>query len=449
MRRYEALLLQVVALGLLGGCELLSSAAGDVVVIEGQVVDTEGKPIEGARLQTFGFLENLDSMRWDGDRSNARDPDNARVRVNVANLQRRGRVGAIATSDADGRFRIDKGVLDGLIVTAVADSYSTDIEGMDPADGTVSMSSVLRIRNIDVSNLQVTLAANFVLAGGPVADEEGPSDDVRAPPPIAAPAGDLPEPPQSIWTTFTLADEADNIIADASAGPGMIAAGAGGRGTRVRIRAVHGDTTVERAVLRVQFFSAACGEAGHGEPKVHEIPVSLSGGMLVSDEGDYQPWFLGGGYEALQLDLDGIPDSGDESHVIRVEQPCQASEVPMVVTMTWDGQFIDTDLHVWDAAGEETWHGAYFDGTPGRSSYGAIQITDRLGDGPEVFTADAGQSGHYLVRAHFFCGAQPTADLQVNIRRWFDGAWRHDHFEATVGLEGWVDIGTFPVSPME
>ena len=430
----------------LGGCDTVSDLLGVSATVEGRVVDSKGEPVEGAQIRVYNFTTNLDAFNAPGDEVALTDPGTYNARVAVGRLSREGEVTTTAVTGADGRYRIESLPVDGVIITADHDAYSTDIKGMDRQTGTVSLASAIKPTSVDVSERAIALRADFVIAGGPIEvedDDGGASEQVDPVPPNE---DELVEPTQEpTWTQFVVEDVDGNVIADASSGNGTIS---GDHllvtdGAEVRIRATHSDTSLAKALLRVQIGAGGCGDEAP-DPQIHQIQLELVDGELSSDEGPFQPLWLSGGVR-LQLDIDGEPDTGDESYLIGADATCAPPASALEIELLWNVESVDVDLHVWDEDQEQTWHGSYYDGEYGGSSYGRVTLADRLGFGPEVFVRNPDESGLYTVRAHVFCGPPVPVTMHAIVRRRHEGEWQTENYTAVMepGAD-WVDIGVFP-----
>ena len=263
---------------------------------------------------------------------------------------------------------------------------------------------------------------------------------------------DLYGPETSVWPAFIIQDIDGNELANASTESGLIDINHAlvADGGPIRIVGRHADTSVGLAWLRVQNGSSRCEESDL-PPKIDHVPITLTDGAIMSDVGDFQPWFLSGGFEQYQLDLDQELGNGNESYLISVDDRCEPPAHPMTVTLTWDTDRTDVDLHVWNAENDEhTFYAStYVSGDTaekGASAYGIIDVDDRDGYGPEVFTLRQGQAGSFLIRAHFFSGPRANATtLQVRVVRFVNGQWIDETFSAAIPWREWVDIGVFPV----
>ncbi len=398
--------------------------------MEGKVTDTNGDPVEGAKIDVYLFSENAD--RFGGaqnDADSGLDVDNISVRLDLTGLIEQGRVHASARSAADGTYTIEDVPTDGLVAVATKEGYSVDVKGMDTSNGTVTLDSLI----VPVGD--ESIRANFVIAGG------GGGEGV---PPEAPDEEEIAPPAASEWTTFTIEDESGTVIADASGANSSIPASGG----VVYIRGTHSDTSRQGAFLRVQKGSSTCAAS---QTHTEVIPLALVDGVIQSDRGDKQPWFLDGGYEQLQLDLDEEPASGDESFVVTTAEKCAPQTSPMVVVFTWDTDNVDADLHIWDAAQEHTFYGSSGerDGMRVRrgSSYGFLDIDDLNGFGPEVFTLYPGSSGTFALKAHFYSGRpDPVTTVKIRIVRWHEGVFKDETFQQQLpGPREWVEFGTFEV----
>lgn len=271
-------------------------------------------------------------------------------------------------------------------------------------------------------------------------------------------------PPTAVspWTKFLVTDADGTTITDASAGTGIIGADVdlAKLGGVVRLVAEVTDGGDAVAYLRVQFGDSHCEPVGFA-PRSVDFPVSIVGGKLVSEKGDFQEWVVAAGYQQFQLDLDHDSANGNESNLVHIADRCSPEPGPnvtpkssLIVTLGWDKERVDADLHIWNEAGEETFYGSRVGGERRRSNYGRIDVDDRNGFGPEVFTLnDDVTTGSFTVRARYFAGpvATTTSGFQVRvIRKLGDGTYADEVFQAEASrragdVSGWVDIGVFAI----
>ncbi len=73
------------------------------------------------------------------------------------------------------------------------------------------------------------------------------------------------------------------------------------------------------------------------------------------------------------------------------------------ITMAWDADETDVDIHVTEPSGEEAYYGHRFTSSGGRVSE---DITD--GYGPEQYSIRKAREGNYLIRAHYYASHQQT-----------------------------------------
>ncbi|MFZ4738249.1 MAG: hypothetical protein ACOYM9_20000 [Bradymonadia bacterium] len=193
-------------------------------IVKGTVKDTTGAGLEGATVKVYTFAKNLNAFYRpeEPEPENLDNPAAYSVKVDLGALLEKGQPESLTgTTGADGTYTIEGlPTLEGLIVVATKDKYSVDIQGMNADDGTVSLASALKPSGANADDLSVTLTADFVLAGGPVADvdgEEGVPDNVDpvppppAPPTIAPPtAPPAPPAPECVENTDCTPGQACN-----------------------------------------------------------------------------------------------------------------------------------------------------------------------------------------------------------------------------------------------
>ena len=263
---------------------------------------------------------------------------------------------------------------------------------------------------------------------------------------------ELHAPVTSGFSQFVMLDPADAIIADASAGSVIVdkASDAAQDGAVIRITGqLDGAMGEGTAFLRVQHGDSHCADSGYA-PKVDEYKVKLLNGKVVSDKGEFQEFVLTGGYQQFQLDVNDVVGDGNESHLITVADRCDPATPPrnLIVTLTWDNDQTDLDLHVWNQDNDHTFYGSNHEGQRRQSSFAKIDIDDRFGFGPEVFELNDGiDTGTYTVRANFFSGLpnRSPANVQVRVQRKVAVGWADETFTASITRRGWVDIGIFNV----
>lgn len=429
------------------GCDLLSDILG-TMTLKGQVVDAQGNPVPEADIKVYLFTDNIDYFAVPG-KGNSTNPAKFKARVDLSNLTRRGKVAKTIRTDAQGRYTLAGVPINGVIAVASKDGWSMDIQGMDPTDGTVSLSSALRPKNIDENtvgtDVEPVVLADFVIVGPP-AQDDGPGPEPQPP----EDEEEIQPPAASSWESFTVEDIDGNVLADLTDGNANLElASLLESGGVVLIKGTHSDTSLKKAFMRVQMGSSTCDDTGL-QAKADMVQIPLKDGKITSDAGDFQKWFLTGGYEQIQLDLDQVADSGNESYVVTVDERCAVPASPLMVTLSWDTDRVDADMHLWDTASEEhTYYGSRYEGEARASSYGSIDLDDRDGYGPEVFTLNPTTSGEYAIRVHFFAGqANPGTTVKVRVVRYADGKWHDDTFTSALPYRDWVDLGRFKVDAL-
>jgi hypothetical protein len=259
------------------------------------------------------------------------------------------------------------------------------------------------------------------------------------------------------WKTFIVKDEAGNVLVDVSdKGQGNIdvmsdiVKNGGVVHIEGEVKAENAD--IKKAWLKVQYGKSDCMSEDGLPPKTDVIELSIKDGKIVSDKGDFHVWYLSGGYEQLQLvaaESDDMSGELYESGIVTVDGECNPAH-DLTIYFSWNTDRVDMDLHVWNAEGERTFYASKFEGKYKRSSYGMIDVDDRNGFGPEVFTLNRGQEGKFKLRAHFFSGRQ-TAEFnptEVTVRAvWRDakGEWHDTTTTISVGWRKWGEIGVIDV----
>lgn len=249
---------------------------------------------------------------------------------------------------------------------------------------------------------------------------------------------ELPPVTTTTWRGFAAFDTDETLLADATDADVQLRASAASERTRVLLVRGRLEGATGRAFLRIQTGASSCSEQ---EATTELLPVELDAdGRVVSEKGDYQAIPLTGGYQVLQL---ASTDTADAlvSHRITIGTRCALPGNELKVIMSWDTDGDDVDLHVWNGAGEETaW-------TSLTSSYGAQDLDDVWGFGPEVFTSNEGHTGDsYSVRVHYFRGGErPNVTLRVLQT---DGTCLVDETFVVTLTESWqwIDVGNFTPS---
>lgn len=438
----------------------------DLASMDGVVRDPQGQPVAGAQVRVYAFSRNLEFMSRENVSGNALSASSYRARVNIERLDgeegRSDRLAGEGITDSSGRFFIEGLPADALIAVATKGGNSKSIAGMDLNDGTVSLASALQPiitnSNSEDSLLGTSLAfrANFTIEvppdngavdgpGEKVDPGEDPIEEELVPPVV-------PDEPAVVgqWTSFIIEDETGNVLADASSSEALIDADNQlvRNGGKIHIRGTYSDPSATKAYVRIQQGQSDCDDSQVA--KVIDVEVSLNNGVITSNDGDFQAWFLSGGVERYQLDIDKISESGNESELVKIDTPCAVTEFPMTVTLMWDQDNVDVDLYVWDFDEEVTYQGSYNAGERGASSYGKMTVVDNQGRGPEVFVLNPGESGRFCVRAHVFCGPSQDTKIKARVQHWLNNQWQDKIFEGTMSrTDDWLDIGIFTVDPME
>jgi hypothetical protein len=113
----------------------------------------------------------------------------------------------------------------------------------------------------------------------------------------------------------------------------------------------------------------------------------------------------------------------------------------LVVTITWNTDNTDVDLHVTEPSGEECFYNHRETRSGGRLTRDVTQ-----GYGPEMYVLDRAPGGHYNVRAHYFASNRNRASARTKVRVQVYEDWGTDHErvrEKVVALEDnkeWHDV---------
>ncbi|MEE2786714.1 MAG: hypothetical protein VX589_05195 [Myxococcota bacterium] len=266
------------------------------------------------------------------------------------------------------------------------------------------------------------------------------------------------------WTTFVITDESDNVLVDVldSQTDGranidiMSEIVKNGGVIRIKGEVDSENEDIKKAWLKVQYGDSECATDEGLPPKTDVIELTLENGKIVSDKGEFFTWYLSGGYEQLQLiasDADEMSPEATlyESPLASVDDECAPPAHDLTLYFSWDKDRVDMDLHVWNSDGERTFYASKFDGKYKQSSYGVIDVDDRNGFGPEVFTLNQGEEGKYKVRVHFFSGPRKMPDynpVTITVRSvWRDqqGEWHDETKTMPVAWRKWGEVGIFEV----
>jgi hypothetical protein len=248
------------------------------------------------------------------------------------------------------------------------------------------------------------------------------------------------------WESFILYDSTgEDEVADARSENAAISIVPAGLNL-VRITGSRLEKELSKAYLRVQYGTSDIACSNVVPAVAATIPLRIENGKIVGDEGEFFLFYLPGGFVKLQLDADEEPLSGNESFVIALGLECDIPQTPLLVTLSWEAQSADFDLHLWDQNNEHTWQGASFNGEPMRTGYGFVQSATRRGYGPEIISIQAGVSGDFAVRAHYFSGSAGDVPITVRVTRIYENRLWDQVFVTTVTAPGeWIDIGTLQV----
>jgi uncharacterized protein YfaP (DUF2135 family) len=83
----------------------------------------------------------------------------------------------------------------------------------------------------------------------------------------------------------------------------------------------------------------------------------------------------------------------------------------LTITLTWDTDGNDVDLHVFDPSGNEAYY-RNLGGIPG----GNLDLDDTNGFGPETFTAESAAPGEWVVKVRYYSTHGVTSDVPVTVR---------------------------------
>jgi hypothetical protein len=192
-----------------------------------------------------------------------------------------------------------------------------------------------------------------------------------------------PDAPDPTWTSFKVMDASGAELADASTDNQTVSEAVANANAIVRVSGSYtGEETV--AYVMIQTGSIECGDGF--EPKIDYIEVPIIDGKINGGKGDFLEVYLYGGYMKVQLSTSNINGEGERSSVVEFGTTCMQPENPLTVILSWNvpadnpAARADIDLHAWNAAGEQVYYGSKV------KSWGQLDVDDRRGPGPEVFT---------------------------------------------------------------
>ena len=195
----------------------------------------------------------------------------------------------------------------------------------------------------------------------------------------------------------------------------------------------------ETAYVMVQTGSQKCSDL---PPKIDFIEVAIVDGKLAGGKGDYVEVYMHGGYMKIQLTTSSTNGEGERSMLVEVGDECQPPSVPLTVILSWEvaeGERADVDLHTWNAAEEQCYYGRK------TTDWGELDIDDRNGPGPEVFTVLDDSKGPFVVKVRYFSGWVSPLSGKVRVIYYNDSSGLVDNtFSFTLNDPGdIVDIGIF------
>ncbi len=434
------------------GCDALDDLLK--AKVSGKVVDDSGNPIEGAEVKLYGLSENTDFVEGG-------DPASAEAYIIPEKIVASNNTKATAITGADGTFVMEDVTLDAFLATATKENCSVDFLGFKEDSGILNLDSLLKpdlesgSTDFNLDNFIITCAtppaepnpedntepyeppepdppscdeATCTAAGGTCVDgacevpdcssdadceagmagsycENPGTQDATCMPPDE---NEIIPPAESLWTTFKITDDEENVLGDASTQSVAFT-------TDKEILRVYGSYTGDEkdAYVMVQTGSQSCGDF---EPKLDVIQVPLVDSSLQGGKGDYVEVYNYGGYMKISLTTNPANGEGDRSFVVEVGEECQKPEQPFTAILTWEVEQedrIDIDLHVWNAAEEQCYYGSK------KKDWGELDLDDRKGPGPEVFTVLPGHEadGPYIIKARYFSGRSDAVNCKVRIIR--------------------------------
>ncbi|GAB4304285.1 MAG: hypothetical protein Kow0090_19850 [Myxococcota bacterium] len=246
------------------------------------------------------------------------------------------------------------------------------------------------------------------------------------------------------WKSFKLTSPEGEVLADASSGPATLDLSSLGKGRVVRVEGERKESDIEKALLRIQVGAYECGDVF--PPMVGYIPLLIDAGKVVSELGDFQTIAVYPDLpQGFQLDEDEEPLTGNESYSIRNgKTDCNPPKNPFQAILTWNDDGADVDLHVWWVTEKEEKHIFYGKNARAAEGIGFLDVDDRNGYGPEVFTGDEGVSGgKFRVRVNFFSGTKTSTKGSVRVIIFSGGELKDETFSFNIEKRNWVDIGEF------
>jgi len=111
--------------------------------------------------------------------------------------------------------------------------------------------------------------------------------------------------------------------------------------------------------------------------------------------------------QAVVEDADGNQVYSSPTFTVNADIPPR----DITVTLTWDTDGNDVDLHVYDPQGNEAWY-SDLEGIPG----GSLDLDDTDGYGPETFTMEQATAGTYTVKVRYFSTHGVAGNVPVTVR---------------------------------
>ncbi len=432
------------------------------VNIKGMVKNDKGEGIEGATVKLFKLSQNNDFVEGG-------DPTSGEAKIIPEKVASSTNTSATATTGSDGSFLIEGVTADAFLATAGKENCTIDFQGFDAETGALNLDTLIKP---DVTSGSTDISLDFVItcADPPDPDslnDDGSSEDTEPvdPPAPDPPACDetactdaggtcedntcklptctsdddcvaasgeegsfcvdpgtadaecMPPDPNEIippaeptgWSAFKVLDNTGSELLDASAAaddsyalPSSVAAG-----SIVRVYGEY-EGDAKTAYVMVQTGGQTC---ENFPPKIDFIEVPIIDGKLSGGKGDFIEVYIYGGFMKIQLTTSQTNGEGDRSMLVTYGDECQPPENPLVVILSWnkeEGKQIDIDLHVWNTDGDQCYYGAK------SRDWGNLNLDDRVGPGPEVFTGTDADAGPFTIKTRYFSGSG-AVDCKVRV----------------------------------
>ncbi len=387
------------------GCDAIKSLASNSITGKLELTGDEPASYD---LTLYAFSDNQSA--FDTSPCTSGDSGACLGRVDVGSLNKPTSTGEVIWDGMN--FEITEVPIDVsyiLVAKGVDDTIvcSMDVIGYDENTKLVTVDSSISLAGAEVSGGEVSAIALprsvRLNCSAPATEPESPesSEPAEEPEVEVTPEGDIPEPAEVGWSSFTVVDPSTGTSWGDASGGSVLAEQACNDSfpSILRVQGTALDSAATEAFIRVQFGSGDTAE-------IRTFATEISGGQVSQDIS------LSGGYAVVQLDTNDVLDGVGESYTISFCERDDAPAQELLTILTWDLDNSDVDTHIRNntSGGEVAYYSMH-------QSWGDLDIDDTNGFGPETFSTTPGTSGNlYEVQAHYYSdhGNGPTtASMRV------------------------------------